>query len=277
MGGITLVSNTIILDIADSQDSGFLRCANSYLLYDNLIYSQNSTITSSQEGSDSAGVLALKDGNTNLKFYSDGSSQVDIDVTLPLATQIDCMAFAGANLTECLASWQFFVYDPVLGDYNLRAQGSGKKDNSPVFLVFDEIQTPRVRFRFFVTGVLRIGEIACGKALRFPTSPALGFRPSKWQSDKDILTTTTEGNTISNSNVKFKMVRENPTFPKLPVEWVDEYWPPVLEKGLGLPVWFGWNQKLEPNNVVCGMLKPQEPNYESSLLTSLSFGIEGNK
>lgn len=276
--GITLVSNTVILDVATSQDDGFVRCANSYLLYDNLIYRQNATIESLQEGVGSGGVLALKDGNTSIKWESDGSAQVDIDITLPLAAQINCMSVAGANLTECLAAWDFFVWDPVLMQYDLRAQGSGKKDNSPIFLVFDEIQTPRVKFRFFVSGTLRIGEIGCGNALRFPTPPKTGFQPAKWQSDKEVMSKTTESNAMVNSNIKKKTVSENPVYPNLDVNWVDDNWTDIIDKAPGLPVWFAWNQKLEPNNVIYGFLDmDKRPAYDSSFLSNLSLTITGNK
>lgn len=276
--GITLVSNAVILDVATSQDDGFERCANSYMLYDNLIYRQDATIESLQEGTGSGGVLALKDGNTSIKWESDGSTQVDIDITLPLSTKIDCMSVAGANLTECLAAWDFFVWDPVLMNWNRRAQGSGKKDNSPIFLVFDEIETPKVRFRFFVTGTLRVGELGCGKALRFPSAPSVGFTPSKWQSDKEVMSKTTESNAMVNSNLKYKTVVENPQFKLLDPDWLDEYWADVIDKAPGLPVWFAWNQKLEPNKVIYGDLSTEvRPAYETSLTTSLNLTITGNK
>ena len=278
--GITLVSNTIILDNSQSSDDSFLRCANSYLLYDNLIYSQNATITSAQEGAgaDSAGVLALKDGNSNLKWYSNGNLQVDIDVTLPLSTKINCMSVAGANLREALVSWDFFVFDPVAGNFKRVAQGSGKKDNSPIFLVFDEIETPTVRFRFFAQGVLRVGELGCGKALRFPRAPDVGYSPAKWQSDKVAVNKVTEGNSVANSNVLNTTILDNPKYSLIDTEWVDEYWPDVVEKATGTPVWFAWNQSKEPHNVVFGKLNTEiKPAYDNSLLSSIDLQIKGVK
>ena len=109
------------------------------------------------------------------------------------------MAVSGANLTQALVSWDFFVWNPIDMQYNRVAQGSGKKDNSPIFLVFDKVETPKVRFRFFAQGELQVGELGCGNALRFPSSPSTGFSPSKWQNDNKVINMTTEGNSLSNS------------------------------------------------------------------------------
>lgn len=276
-GGITLVSNTVILDLAGSQEQT-LRCANSYLLYDNLIYRKDALITSENEGQDSGGALALKDGNTSIKWHSDGSLSVDIDISFALAEKINCMAVAGANLTECGAAWDFYVYDPAELTYKLRAQGSGKKDNSPIFIVFDEITTPKVKFRFFVNGTLRVGELGCGYALRFPVPPRTGFQPAKWQSDTEVMSKTTESNAMVNANIKKRTVSENPTFPNLDVNWVDDNWTDIIDKAPGLPAWFAWNQKLEPNNVIYGFLAmDKRPAYDSSFLSNLSLTITGNK
>lgn len=274
------MSNAIILDVAQSEDDGFPRCANSYLLYDNLIYSQDATITSENESSspDSGGLLALKDGNTNIKWLSDGSLSVDIDVTLPLATDINCMSVAGANLTEALVSWEFYIYKPIEDVYFRVAQGSGKKDNSPIFLVFDQVETPKVRFRFFAQGVLRVGEIGCGKALRFPNAPDIGYAPAKWQADKKAINKTTEGNTVANSTVLSTTVQDNPTYSLIDTEWIDEYWPDVVDKATGTPVWFAWNQAKEPNNVVFGNLNTEiRPAFDNSFLSSLNLQIKGVK
>jgi len=270
------VSNTIILNSVQSDE--YLSCANSYMLYDNLIYRQNATIESTQEGSESAGDLALKDGNTDIKWISDGSSTVELEVTLPQVAFIDSMAVGGANLTQALVSWNFYTWDAIGSAWVLQKQGSGKKDNSPIFLVFDEVETAKVKFEFVCSGELQIGELGCGKALRFPVSPGLGFQPSKWQNDNKVINTTTEGNSLSNSTVLKRTVTENPKFNLLDPDWLDDNWTDVMDKATGLPVWFAWNQQKEPNNVIYGHLSTDvKPAYDSSLLSSLNLTIKGVK
>jgi hypothetical protein len=271
-----MIGQAIVLTA--SQEQQFLSCANSYMLYDNLIYRQNTTITSSQEGSESAGVLALKDGNTDIKWISDNSPTVEIEVTLPQTAFINSMAVSGANLTQALVRWNFYTWDAIGSAWVLQKQGSGKKDNSPIFLVFDEVETAKVKFEFICNGELRIGELGCGKALRFPVSPGLGFQPSKWQNDNKVINTTTEGNSLANSTVLKRTVTENPKFNLLDPNWLDEKWVDVMEKATGLPVWFAWNQQKEPNNVIYGHLSTDvKPAYDSSLLSSLNLTIKGVK
>lgn len=276
MSGIVLAQNAIIM--TESITSANMN-NNSYLLYDNFIKEENVTITASSESSESAGVLALKDGNTNIKFIGGNSTTIDIDVTFPAAQSFTALAFAGVNLADTAAAYELYVWDLVNLVWIKKHEGSGKKNNSPVMGIFNAYLTTKIRFRFITNGQpLEVGEIGAGRPVNFPSAPEVGFQPAKWASDKKVLSMQTEGNTVASTNALYRTVTEQAKFPQLTDEWMNEYWTPVIEKSAGRSVWFVWNSVIYPHDCIYGLLDTTvKPTYESTFRSSATVRIEGVK
>lgn len=266
IGGIILKTSGV-----DSSSGG---CNNAYLLYKNLL-NTNIANTVPTESSESAGASALYDGNTNLKFFCSTSGTVDFDFTFPLATEINSMACAGANMLNSSAIWEFYTWDSNTSAYVKQADGSGKKNNSPVFNTFDAVTTNRVRFRFITSAPFSVGELGCGLALRFPVPPSIGYQPSRWNTNNQVNVGRTENNTVAASTVIKRGSTESVKFDKLEAQWMDDNFVDILDYE-GLPVWFSGDQKTNPNKVIFGNWESSSaPSYESAFRTSLSLKIDG--
>ena len=248
-----------------SGDSGLSVCNNSYLLYKNLLNTQIAN-TVPAESSESAGVSALYDGNTNLKFFCSSSGTVDFDFTLPSATSINSMACAGANMLNAAVTWEFYTWDATTSTYIKRSDGSGKKNNSPVFNTFDTVTTNRVRFRFITSAPFSVGELGCGLALRFPVPPSIGYQPSRWNNNDQVNIGRSENNMIASSTVIKRGSTESVKFDKLESQWMDDNFIEILDYK-GLPVWFSGDQKTNPNKVIFG-------NWESSSNLAMKVRLE---
>ncbi|HHZ70650.1 MAG TPA: hypothetical protein EYN54_10350 [Methylococcaceae bacterium] len=264
-GGIILTS---------SGNGGTNFCNNSYLLYKNILKTQTSSVTPT-ESTESAGVTALYDGNSNLKFFCSSSGTVDFEFTFPLATEINSMACAGVNMLNAGVTWEFYTWDSTSSAYVKQSEGSGKKNNSPVFNAFDSVTTNKVRFRFITSSPLSVGELGCGLALRFPVPPSIGYQPSRWNTNNQVNVGQTENNTTSSSTVLKRGSTESVKFDKLDASWLDNNFIDVLDYE-GLPVWFSGDQKTNPNKVIFGNWESSsKPSYESAFRSSLSFKFNG--
>lgn len=273
--GITIVSNAIILDTAQQQPQ-VASCANAYLLYDNLLNQSGVTYTSSQvEAADSAGALALSDGNTNIKFKASAGGNITIDCEMPLAKPINSMAVAGANLGSALVTWRFYVWDADLASYVLKSEGSGKKNNSPIFNTFEATASNKVRFEFATNSAIEIGELGVGAALRFPVPASVGYQPGRWSTNDETFSGRTESNAFSSSTIIARGTTEQVEFAKLQDTWLDENWIDVIEKSNGRPVWFGQDMLLNPNKVIFGNMTVPKPKYDSAFRSSLQIKIDG--
>lgn len=269
--GVTLVSQCVILDTAQS----LAVCNfNSYMLYNNLASTQTALTTPAQD-SESAGDLALYDNNTNLTFNCSTSGTVDFDFTIPLATEINSMGVAGANLGASTAIWEFYTWNSTTLAYEKKAEGSGKRDNSPIFNAFESVVTNKVRFRFITTSPLKVGQLGFGNALRFPVPPSIGYQPARWSNNNQVNIGRAENNTLSGNTVIKRGSTESVKFDKLEAQWLDDNFIDVLEYS-GVPVWFSGDQKFNPNNVIYGNWESStKPSYESAFRSSLSFKFNG--
>jgi hypothetical protein len=271
--GLIIMSECVIVDISTSVDPAS-SASNSYLLYKNLL-DTNISNTVPAENADSAGVTSLYDGNTNLKFKCLSAGVSEFDFTLPLAVDINSMAVAGADLLTSGVVWEFFVWDADLSSFVKVSEGSGKKDNSPIFNVFDTKLTNRIKFRFTTTSPVSIGELGVGNALRFPVPPSIGYQPARWSNNNVVNIGRTENNTLSSSTVLNRGSSESVKFDKIEADWIDDNFIDVLDYK-GLPVWFVGDQKFKPNSVVFGNWESStRPSYESAFRSSISLNISG--
>lgn len=245
------------------------------MLYDNKL-KLNSTRTLPAESPESAGFLSLYDGNSNLKFISSASSTLDFDFEFSTAQQINSMACAGANLADAGVVWEFYTWDIDNSIYVKQHDGSGKKNNSPIFGVFDTVTTSKIRFRFITTSPVMIGELGCGLALRFPVPPSIGWQPARWNSNNQINIGRTEANTTASSTVIQRGAPESVKFDKLEAAWMDSNFVDVLNFE-GLPVWFVGDNKFNPNDCIFGNWSASNSSYESAYMTSLSLKFDGAK
>lgn len=270
--GLTLTTQCIILDNSVSTTIG--NNANSYLLYDNLARNQTA-LTLPDQDTDSAGGLALYDNNTNLTFNCLNPGTVDFYFTIPEAKEVNSMGVAGANLGSSTAVWEFYTWNSDTMAYEKKAEGSGKRDNSPIFNTFDTVTTNRVRFRFITTAPLRVGELGFGNALRFPVPASIGLTPARWSTNNQVNIGRAENNTLSGNTVIKRGSTESVKFDKLEAQWLDDNFIDVLDYE-GVPVWFSQDQRYKQNDVIYGNWETSsKPSYESAFRTSLSLKISG--
>ncbi|HAW80266.1 MAG TPA: hypothetical protein DCX27_11485 [Balneola sp.] len=273
--GLLIMADTIILDVPTSGSSISYGCNNSYLLYDNKL-NLNSSRTTPEESSQSAGYLSLYDGNSNLKFISSSSGSLDFDFEFSTAQKINSMSCAGANLFDAGVVWEFYTFDIDNATYIKQHDGSGKNNNSPIFGIFETVTTSKIRFRFITTTPIMIGELGCGLALRFPVPPSIGWQPARWNSNNQINIGRTEANTTASSTVIERGAPESVKFDNLEASWMDSNFIDVLEFQ-GLPVWFVGDSRYNPNDCIFGNWSASNSSYESAYRTSLSLKFNGAK
>lgn len=278
MAGVNIVANAIVVDVngggvAPLSDGG---CNNSYLLYSNEL-KNNSSVTAPSQSTDSAGNAALYDDASNLKWISSGGGTIDIDFTFLTARVINAMSVAGANLQSASVTWEFYTYDADTASFVKQADGSGKRNNSPIFNIFDAVTTNQVRFRFICTSAIEIGELCAGQALRLPVPPSIGYTPARWNTNNKVNIGQTEANTMSKSTVLQRGATESASFENVETDWLDNNWIDVIESQ-GAPVWFSGDQKLKPNDVIYGHLKHNaKPSYTNSFYSTVTIDIDGAK
>ena len=270
MANAIIVNNT---GAAVTQDG---LCNNSYLLHKNQLKESVSRVVPS-ETANSAGFLSLYDGASNLKFITTGAGTHDFDFTLPQATNINAMSCAGGNMLSAGVTWEFYTYDADSALFVKRADGSGKRDNSPVFNTFDTVTTNQVRFRFICSSAFEVGELSAGLALRLPVPPSIGYTPARWNTNNKTNTGQTEANTFSRSTVLQRGATESASFENVETEWLDQNWIDVIDN-LGEPIWFSGDQRLKPNDVIYGHLKTgSNPSYTNSFYSTVKIDIDGAK
>ncbi len=279
MAGVNIVANAIVVDINGGGgvpvDSGN-GCNNSYLLYKNEL-KNNSGIVAPSQSNESAGNSALYDDASNLKWISSGGGTIDIDFTFPTARVISAMAVAGANLQSASVTWEFYTYDADTTSFIKRSDGSGRRNNSPIFNTFDAVTTNQVRFRFICTSAIEIGELCAGQALRMPVPPSIGYAPARWNTNDKVNIGQTEANTMSKATVLSRGANESASFENIDVDWLDGNWIDVIDSN-GAPVWFSGDQKLKSNDVIYGHLKHNaKPSYTNSFYSTVTIDIDGAK
>ena len=237
---------------------------NSYIMYQNLM--PLATVTA---GGD---VGRLHDWMTNIKYQA-AAGVTNIDLTLPSANTINCVALAGVNWQSGGVTAKFFTWNGSA--YVLQCDLFGAHDDTPVMRIIPQTETDRVRIQFTSTGALFVGEAAFGEALKMPSCPSVGLQPAEWSDDDEYSLSTTESRNIGPSTIERRGSTQVMEFKFITPEFVDGPINTMRRIAKGRPVWVGWNQQDRPASVIFGHWTMQAPKFDSSTFTSISLTVKG--
>ena len=237
---------------------------NSYIMYQNLMPS--ATVTA---GGD---VSRLYDWMTNIK-YTAAAGTTNIDLTLPSAETINCIALAGVNWQSGGVTAKFFTWDG--SQYVLQCDLFAAYDDTPVMRIIPQATTDRVRIQFTAENPLFVGEAAFGEALQMPSCPSVGLQPAEWSDDDEYSLSTTESRNIGPSTIERRGSTQVMEFKFITTDFMDGPVANMRRAGKGRPVWVGWNQQDRPASVIFGHWTMQPPKFDSSTFTSLNLTIKG--
>lgn len=238
---------------------------NSHIAWDNVL--RRGTVTSAV---DSANLPNLHDYMTT-SFWNPGVGSVDLDVTLPLAEDINCCAIAAGNWTDAGVSIK------VYSDAGITLVGEvvGLKNGQPYMFIFDTIKTTTMRISFTSTGSLSIGQIFFGETLQMPTPASIGMKAGRFNNRDKIISQKTENN-ASGPNSTVSRSRETVApYNLVPISFLENEWSNFVDSHTGRPVWFSWDAVNKLTDVTFGHWKSNDPRYTKSFFSQITLTVKG--
>jgi hypothetical protein len=176
---------------------------------------------------------------------------VDFEFEFIDLTDINYFGLSGVNWNTagCL-SVEF--YQDVDGIYEVVdiIDASAYTNRKLCFELFNPVISTKFKLRFNCSNNLVINEMHLGRSLEFPTTPNVGYKPAKWSNAFSINKFISETNAFGGTITKEILRKEECEFQLVPYEFMNEEWAVLLNEYRGEPVFFCWNKKEFPDDII---------------------------
>lgn len=135
------------------------------------------------------------------------------------------------------------------------------------------------KVRISVTGTTspQVAFLGAGAAVKFECGIPPGFAPATLNQEDEFTNTFSEGGQILSAQRLSSRAKQSISVDAVSPSWVQTYWPSVVDAMRSNGMFFAFNPKDAPDELIYGMRGKQAPSasYSSTQYMALSFSIEG--
>tara|TARA_R110000764_G_scaffold46510_1_gene104311 strand:+ start:3029 stop:3841 length:813 start_codon:yes stop_codon:yes gene_type:complete len=265
--------------IIDKQVSvGLGGCDGSQLLWENKGNLTGATYATDAPVSD--GMEYLFDYLSTSYFQPENIATFSVTTTFTTPQICNSVCMAGVNFRSSYVV-AINVYDEV--DTLVHTEiTTATANNKPLFALFDDYNFNSIRVEFVLnipTGVPFVSTIITnlyfGKTLEFPGQPDVGYQPGKWNNSRKTETFKSQNNAFGRNITTELGTEENANFSFIPYEFMDEFYVDFVAQYAAWPVFFAWDKKTSPEDVIFGNVKLGKASFTTGIHSSISLKFDG--
>ncbi len=204
-----------------------------------------------------------------------GTAEIDI-----ATGQVESINYIGLGIFNGLSAGlalELEYYNIETAQYVQVASFSDGKDTSPKIFQFDAVASNKFKIKLTWTAKLWVGCIYLGSAIRFPTTPSVGFQPGKYNRLDEVKSFQTAGNNFTRSRLVVKNNQSKGTFNFYLFAELSKWWSEYLDHiYASKPVFFAWSSNVDdPMYGRENVKTPPRITYKNSFNAAINFEFNG--